>query len=464
MRRSLRARVTSGFAVMLTCVLTVMGVAIFKHERLAARRQATQALSRESRRLGEEVTEDGKVTLSAITDQAGDLASDGMTLLVLDSSGRILFKPKRSAIKWPAPGPGWMATSRRFGSLTAVICYPWFRAERSLRGVAEILALLSTGALLASVLGAWVLVGRTLSPIGELSSAADAASIDNLRVRLTAPSEDEEIVRLVTTLNGLLLRLSEAAAARARFYSAASHELRTPLQSLAGHLELALTRDRDAEAYRKVIEEANLQTARLSALIQSLLVLGRLDSGIPATTEPADIVQICDEAMLANRSLALARNLQFRVDFPESAPTRAIPTHLDMLMRNLIENTCRYALEGTEVLIALKQSCDETRLILFNRCHRISAEDEARLFEPFYRPDDARSLESGGSGLGLAICKAIAAANGWSIAAMQRDGMEVTVTFRTAGPSGLGAARVPAPEAAPTGADTASPGMASTAV
>ena len=100
----------------------------------------------------------------------------------------------------------------------------------------------------AATLGAWLLVGRTLSPYRQpVAAGADGDGGGSGQARLTAPSQDAEVVELVSTLNDLLTRQREANAARGRFYAAASHELRTPLQALSGHLELALQRPRTGE-------------------------------------------------------------------------------------------------------------------------------------------------------------------------------------------------------------------------
>jgi signal transduction histidine kinase len=90
---------------------------------------------------------------------------------------------------------------------------------------------------------------------------------------MSSPSADQEMVELVSTLNGFLHRLSESVAVQGRFYAAASHELRTPLQALSGHLGLGLSSPRSSEEYRAILQEAHRQARRLKILVQDLLLL-----------------------------------------------------------------------------------------------------------------------------------------------------------------------------------------------
>jgi signal transduction histidine kinase len=300
------------------------------------------------------------------------------------------------------------------------------------------LLLLSLCTVLVVAGGAWVLVGRTLSPIRRLAVQASAASVElrhagdrqvaNLRVRLRAPSQDAEVVELVETLNGLLARLAETAAVKGRFYAAASHELRTPLQALSGHLEVALSRERTAEEYETVLHEAHRQTARLTSLVRDLLLLHQLDSPAARPQEPVDLAEVCDGAPGQLAPLIDARGLRLSADLPPGTEILAIPTHAEILVRNLVENAVKYASSSGQVTLRLTSTGGQARLELFNECPLVPEWNPEKLFEPFYRPDRARSARTGGNGLGLAICRAIAAANGWTVTLRQEPGGVRAVT------------------------------------
>lgn len=290
--------------------------------------------------------------------------------------------------------------------------------------------LLSLCTVLVVACGAWVLVGRTLSPIRRLAVQASAASVENLQVRLQAPSRDAELVELVDTLNGLLSRLAETAAMKGRFYAAASHELRTPLQALSGHLEVALSRCRTAEEYETFLHEAHRQTARLTSLVMDLLLLHQLDTAAARPQEPVDLAEVCDGALGQLAPLIDARGLRLSVDLAPGVEIPAIPNHAEILVRNLVENAVKYASAGGEVSLSLTAGSEPTRLEVFNECPPIPEWKPQKLFEPFYRSDTARSARTGGNGLGLAICQAIAVVNGWTITLQQElRGVRAVTTF-----------------------------------
>jgi two-component system OmpR family sensor kinase len=235
---------------------------------------------------------------------------------------------------------------------------------------------------------------------------------------------------LVATLNGLLGRLSETAASKGRFYSAASHELRTPLQALSGHLELSLSKPRTSDEYHAVVDEAYAQTRRLISLVQDLLMLNQLD--VTTSRLPRDMVnltELCERTVSQMAPVVAERRLRIDESIQPDVEITALPTHADMLVRNLVENAMKYASEGGQVRLQL----GGTTLDIYDECPPIPIQDLDQLFEPFYRPDLSRQSATGGNGLGLAICKALAIANGWRLSLHQEAaGIRAVVEF---GPS-----------------------------
>lgn len=263
--------------------------------------------------------------------------------------------------------------------------------------------------------GAWVVVGKTLKPLNQLARQAGFAAKDKHFYKLVAPSQDEEMVQLVTTLNDMLSNLAQISAAKGRFYSAASHELRTPLQALSGHLEVAMTRDRTAEEYRAVIHECNAQATRLVGLVQDLLLLHQLDNAVRLDRKHVPLRASIERALQLAQPLLKSRSLIVQYQPDDEIRAEAAPNQIDIFFRNVVENAAKYADPGSVVRITL--SCG-TKFIAFeieNQCATAGQLNKDKLFEPFYRPDRSRNAKTGGNGLGLAIVKAIAEANHFAV-------------------------------------------------
>lgn len=338
-----------------------------------------------------------------------------------------------------AEGGGWHIRRQRIAAPGAdgkpteyvvTVGIPWARVTAALTAQAALLLALSLLVVLLVAGGTSVLVGRTLRPIDDLArqAAQDATAAPPDRLRLSAPSRDAEVVRLVGTLNGLLDRIAESAAQKGRFYAAASHELRTPLHVLAGQTELALSRTRTAAEYRDALVDVQAQAERLVSLVQSLLVLNRLER-FPSETlgEPVDIAALCRRLHAQFAPQMAARGLHVTMELPTDAGAATIQApaeHVEILLRNLFENAARYTRpEGAVRLCLAPEGSDRwLRFDLFNECPPFEINNMDQLFEPFFRPDASRSSRTGGNGLGLSLCKALAEANGWRLTLRQEAG------------------------------------------
>lgn len=378
--------------------------------------------------LSDNENEDQHINIKDLMDDTRDsLESNGMQMAIVDKSGALIASSTKRHNLWPIPhNDTWMTAHHSYGPYTITLGLPWKRTESALH--AQALKLILLGIILTAIAttGTWFLVGRTLMPIRVLSRQARAASVESLRVNLNAPSADAEIVELVDTLNGLLGRLTEAAAARGRFHAAASHELRTPLQALSGHLELAISRERSAREYQVALAEAHRQSQRLIVLTKALLLLNQLDTAPLPDKELTLLEPVCSNILKYLSPAISERNLHISTSMEPDTEVSAAPAHIDMLIRNIIENAIKYATREGNIKVVLSMNLFE----VYNDCSPIEETDMNRLFEPFYRPDASRTAGAGGSGLGLAICKAICEANGWRIALTpQQNGIVVKVHF-----------------------------------
>jgi signal transduction histidine kinase len=428
---SIRARMTVSFALSIALLMVVVCGGVIHFSYATEVNSADTLLHNSATKVRNELVVQHDVISSGALEEERDLRADGLSLLIVNPSGKLIRKPSGQAPSWPSrKDDGWRTAEIPKGGYTFIIGIPWRKTERALENQAKLLVLVGVVVTVGATIGAWLLVGKTLSPIGALSRRANAELVESLKVRLESPSQDAEMVELVETLNGLLARVAETAESKGRFYAAASHELRTPLQALSGHLELALSRERTGEEYHETVQEANQQTRRLTSLVQDLLELNQLDTakGLPES-DHVDVVDACERALaqwsatIEQKALRIDRRLGTRCEL--FAPRN----HVEMVIRNLVENAVRYTPDEGEIQIRLSCSTP-VALSIFNTCLPLSQKDASRLFEPFYRPDVSRNSQTGGNGLGLAICKAAADANGWGLnLEALATGVQVTLTF-----------------------------------
>lgn len=417
--RSLRARLTLVFTLTTTGLMLLVTAGVLGYSAYAARQMADRVLAISVKRVRDELAEEHglKSPVEMVREENELLERVGGAILVLDREGRLLAQSRRIVPRWPrGEGDGWRVAVVRAPDATVVIGYPWWKSEAALRGEAGLLIGLVLCVALFTTIGAWVLVGRTLLPIRVLARQADTASAAGLSVRLESPSEDAELVELVGTLNRLLEHLAQTAAARGRFYAAASHELRTPLQALSGHLELALTRPRTSDEYRTVVEEAYGQTRRFTRLVQELLLLNQLHqrTSTPAS-EPVDLAEALERILYQLRNAIAENRLRVAADLPERAVIHAPPAHVEMVLRNLVENAAKYAAPESIVSLRLGPAAGGWLFEIYNDCVGSLELRPDQVFEPFFRADTSRSSRTGGNGLGLAISRAAAEVNGWSL-------------------------------------------------
>ncbi|QNE45296.1 HAMP domain-containing histidine kinase [Frigoribacterium sp. NBH87] len=262
----------------------------------------------------------------------------------------------------------------------------------------------------------WFVVGRALRPVEAMRREVDEVTATRLDRRLRDPGGRDEIARLARTLNGMLDRLDASARAQRRFVGDASHELKTPLATIRQHAEVALLHpgsiDGQALAGTVLGEEA-----RLTALVQGLLVLARADEGqLGVARRPVDLDDlVVAEASRLRASPPIRASSPIRVDATGVGPARVVGDEplLGQVVRNLVANAARHA--TSTVALALVERDGRAVLTVDDDGAGVPVADRGRVFERFVRLDEARDRDAGGSGLGLAIVAEIVRVHGGAV-------------------------------------------------
>ncbi|MGC4095189.1 MAG: histidine kinase dimerization/phospho-acceptor domain-containing protein [Polyangiaceae bacterium] len=211
------------------------------------------------------------------------------------------------------------------------------------RNILKFFGLVGPFALLLSSGGAYLLARRLLRPIDDVIHAATMMSSEDLARRLPVPAGDDELRRLVESLNGLFARLERGYAAQATFAADASHELRTPLAVITAELEVALRRPRSEAEWRESANAALTEAQRASRLVDALLRHAR--AGIASRRrEPIDVRDFVERAAERQALAAEHAGLSLVVTPPQdtSAHIEGDADALDAALGSLLDNAIRY--------------------------------------------------------------------------------------------------------------------------
>lgn len=268
----------------------------------------------------------------------------------------------------------------------------------------------------------WV-ARMALSPVEALGQMAANVSAQSLGTRVVLDAPYHEFQQLAQSFNNMFERLQRAFESQRRFVGDAAHELRTPLTAMKGNVEVALQRDRSAEEYQDVLATSLGQVEHLTRLVKSLLTLTKFAGEHP----PIELKPILMEPLLKDlvselSILAEEKGCCLTALLQEVPSILGDDGQLKQLVINLLDNAIRHTPTGGAVTVGLKSSDDQVCLTIKDTGSGIPAEHLPRIFERFYRADQARDRESGGTGLGLAIAKEIVLAHHGTISVKSEAG------------------------------------------
>lgn len=275
--------------------------------------------------------------------------------------------------------------------------------------------------LLAALLfgaSSYFIAGRALRPLHDVTNRMQNLSIETLNERLPAGDSPVEIEQLKIALNGMLQQLEDSFAQLDRLIADASHELRTPLTAMRAVGEVALREANPAilhDAVASMLEEIR----RMKQLIDRLLLLTRPgNDAMPVRLEAGPVRPALLEISESMSLVAEEKQQRLEVICPDHLVAVFDPALLRLVLINLVQNAIRYSPAGKPIYMRAMNGNNEVVVEVVDEGPGIAREHQQKIFERFYRVDQARTRSEGGGGLGLAIVK-------W---AMERMGGSVELT------------------------------------
>ncbi len=300
-------------------------------------------------------------------------------------------------------------------------------------------ALVGALGIAAAAVAGFVVVRRQLRPLREVAATAhnvaelplatgDIELAERVPDRLT--DERTEVGQVGAALNTLLAHVESSLTARheseqqvRQFVADASHELRTPLTTIAGYTELARRRPDDPATMHTALGKVEEESARMTSMVEDLLLLARLDSGRPLDRHPVDLSRLLVETVSDARVVDPTHRWQ--LDLPEeSIEVIGDVQRLHQVVTNLLTNARKYTPAGTTITV----SATPDGFTVHDDGPGFPPDLAEHAFERFARGDLARTrVDKGSAGLGLALVQAIVTAHGGSVSLRSRPG-STTVT------------------------------------
>ena len=277
-----------------------------------------------------------------------------------------------------------------------------------------------------------------MRPLEDVEATAEQIAAGDLSARMPDANPHTEVGRLVTALNLMLSRIEKSFDAKIesenklrRFVADASHELRTPLTAIRGFSELyrqgAVSGE---EPTRELVGRIEGESKRMGSLVEDLLLLARLDQAREMESKPVDLEDVVESAVVSARAAGPDHKVSFT---PTGEELFALgdESRIHQVIANLLANARAHTPAGTAIKVSVSKDGADSLVTIADNGPGLSAEDQARIFERFYRVDASRQRNSkDGSGLGLSIVDAVMRAHGGDVTVESELGKGAAFTLR----------------------------------
>jgi heavy metal sensor kinase len=398
---------------------------------------------------------------NAILDAAYQLSNDAL-LWVLSLNGTQMlkvggtqfeqFSPQQDEVERAAVGKTTLSTVKvgdqtlrmitvpirggdRRGSTNEIVGalqlgYSTSRVEDALDLLVQALLVIAPVAIVIAALTGYLLAGRALRPVADITRLAGQIDGDDLAARLSLDLPNDELGRLASTFDSMLNRIDLAFQRQRQFTGDAAHELRTPLALMRSQIDLALTQADTPLEFREALTALDGDVARMTSLVGMLLSLARADAGqLAPNRDSVDLADLARDVAEQLEPIARENGIAITTDL---APV-TVSVDADMIIQvlvNLIDNAITNTPPGGTITVRVAPGDAATAVVAVSDTGvGIPPEHLPRIFDRFYRIDTGRARSRGGIGLGLAICQAIAHAHDGVLSAHSENGHGSTFTL-----------------------------------
>jgi signal transduction histidine kinase len=272
----------------------------------------------------------------------------------------------------------------------------------------------------------WMMAGRVLRPVHEITEAARRASERHLGERINMGGPEDELRELADTFDAMLERLDLSFATQRQFVANASHELRTPLTAMRTAIDVTLAKPaRTPEQMEAMAERVRRAIDRAERTVDALLTLAVSNQGASAAVEPLDLATAAEDALdlVDGRVHASGLRVDTEIEPAEVTGNRAL---LERMVANLVENAVVHNVPDGWVRVRVGANNGHAYVEVANSGPIVKQDDLPHLFEPFRR--GAARIGSTGVGLGLSIVQSVGEAHGAEVKAVASAGGGLTVS------------------------------------
>lgn len=287
-----------------------------------------------------------------------------------------------------------------------------------------------TAILLALFLGL-LLARRITRPLSRVAEATRGVAAGDLSQQVPVSGQDE-VGQLAQDFNHMARALALSESQRRQLLADTAHDLRTPISIIRSHLEAML--DGVFPMTPESLATIHEETLHLSRLVDDVRTLSLAETGqLPLEQQPVDMRELVERVISAFAPLADADGVRLESTLDNVPLVTADEARIHQVLSNLIANALRYAPLGNQdpptVSVSLQADGDKVTINIADNGPGLTAEQQQRVFDRFWRSDTARDRRQGGSGLGLAIAKSIVEAHDGTIALASTPGAGTTFTI-----------------------------------